>query len=690
MSNISVQRFQWPFRVANFTVESSDIASSIPLIFLFVVSFLPMSPPPSPSNIAVEPVSLNLSLYLHGGDLIKWDKARIGFYVGIDIYLKGRYVFSVSIKAIHFTTTNVILSTSQIKFINCSSLSIYTSPVWFLSSRSQSTRHLHALDKYIKPHVLPEKHNVTLPESWNHHTPWRKTKVMESQTQTHVALVWRGSQMCLRKKDGSLFHIRRSRITGMSVDIQSLRSLDRFFVFSGEQIQILACLSESKEDAEIITPFKVVEVMDKTVQRKLSDNGTSTPSGDGELSPDVCHDGQFATQYGDSPGKKSLDSQKDVSDGESILRMEDHKRRTYDLLSRFLKSHFVVRIAESGEPLWSKKTALVGDTKLDEKRKSGKKRPCENSILMFLEVSLQVYIFDCPKEPTIWNLLKWLIPWDNTIYQQPRSLPPPIRSTPSISSSSHKPLLSFGSGSQLFSFRHFRSYSMSALPVPNTTPVTGPVKTQSSKPSFDLKTGPVTQVKHYGTVTSLGLKSSYLSGVSLWGGIDSLFVAYAFLVEDGGGNLKSFNLLISILVHDLELVFVKNSHEVVHEYMKKTEFVELMRRLGALGDGNQDQSTLSDDEWDAAYLYLSFVLRKRGGESDGGRRKNGKMNLSKDDVLYIATKVNYDSIIEREDEKPPNNMVVVEHLQRSNVLVVFTNTWKIHCLTGFHVEFSKS
>ncbi|CAG7883618.1 unnamed protein product [Brassica rapa] len=380
-----------------------------------------MSPPPSPSNIAVEPVSLNLSLYLHGGDLIKWDKARIGFYVGIDI-------------------SEGFWKSPKVKKNAASS----RCKVWFLSSRSQSTRHLHALDKYIKPHVLPEKHNVTLPESWNHHTPWRKTKVMESQTQTHVALVWRGSQMCLRKKDGSLFHIRRSRITGMSVDIQSLRSLDRFFVFSREQIQILACLSESKEDAEIITPFKVVEVMDKTVQRKLSDNGTSTPSGDGELSPD----GQFA---------------------------------------------------------------MMASLQL-------------STVTVLVQVSSQVYIVDCPKEPTIWNLLKWLIPWDNTIYQQPRSLPPPIRSTPSISSSSHKPLLSFGSGSQLFSFRHFRSYSMSALPVPNTTPVTGPVKTQSSKPSFDLKTGPVTQVKHYGTVTSLGLKSSYLSGVSLWGGIDSLFV----------------------------------------------------------------------------------------------------------------------------------------------------------------------
>ena len=79
------------------------------------------------------------------------------------------------------------------------------------------------------------------------------------------------------------------------------------FLLTGEQIQILAvaCLSESKGDAEIITLFKVAEVMNKTLQRNLSDNG-STPSGDGELSPD----GQFATQNGDSPGKESLDSQK--------------------------------------------------------------------------------------------------------------------------------------------------------------------------------------------------------------------------------------------------------------------------------------------------------------------------------------------------------------------------------------------
>ncbi|CAN6933853.1 unnamed protein product [Brassica oleracea] len=51
-------------------------------------------------------------------------------------------------------------------------------------------------------------------------------------------------------------------------------------------------------------------------------------------------------------------------------------------------------------------------------------------------------------------------------------------------------------------------------------------------------------------VRSLGHKSSYLFEVSHWSGIYSKFVvdlkASAFLIEDGGGNLKSFSLLISI------------------------------------------------------------------------------------------------------------------------------------------------
>ncbi|PWA90963.1 mRNA capping enzyme family protein [Artemisia annua] len=92
--------------------------------------------------------------------------------------------------------------------------------------------------------------------------------------------------------------------------------------------------------------------------------------------------------------------------------------------------------------------------------------------------------------------------------------------------------------------------------------------------------------------------------------------------------------------YDLELVFVKNSHAFVHEYMKKPEFVDLMKRLGALGDGNQDQTTLSPDEWEVAYLYLAYVLRKRGQPEQvkgNARRNKGKMHLEKDDITYISS-----------------------------------------------------
>ncbi|XP_004292005.1 PREDICTED: uncharacterized protein LOC101313768 [Fragaria vesca subsp. vesca] len=62
--------------------------------------------------------------------------------------------------------------------------------------------------------------------------------------------------------------------------------------------------------------------------------------------------------------------------------------------------------------------------------------------------------------------------------------------------------------------------------------------------------------------------------------------------------------------YDLELVFVKNFHEFVHQYLELPKYVDLMRKIGALGD----QSTLSQDEWEVAHLYSSFVLRKRGAQ----------------------------------------------------------------------------
>ncbi|KAI3903279.1 hypothetical protein MKW98_031933 [Papaver atlanticum] len=91
--------------------------------------------------------------------------------------------------------------------------------------------------------------------------------------------------------------------------------------------------------------------------------------------------------------------------------------------------------------------------------------------------------------------------------------------------------------------------------------------------------------------------------------------------------------------YGLELVFVKNFHEFVDEYMKRPEYAELMRRLGALSDGNQVTCTLSPDEWEVAYLYSAFVLKKRG-EPDPKRRRANRTNyrptqISKDDILYI-------------------------------------------------------
>lgn len=81
--------------------------------------------------------------------------------------------------------------------------------------------------------------------------------------------------------------------------------------------------------------------------------GTILVSRDGEVSTD----GQAIDQNGNEPSEKEIDPQTDISASESILRMEDHIEQTEALLQRFRNSHFFVRIAESGELLWSKKGA---------------------------------------------------------------------------------------------------------------------------------------------------------------------------------------------------------------------------------------------------------------------------------------------------------------------------------------------
>jgi hypothetical protein len=63
------------------------------------------------------------------------------------------------------------------------------------------------------------------------------------------------------------------------------------------------------------------------------------------------------------------------------------------------------------------------------------------------------------------------------------------------------------------------------------------------------------------------------------------------------------------LQYGLELVLMKNFHEFVHEYLQKPEFTELMRRLGALGDGRQEQSNFTPNCWFALdYCWFAPTL----------------------------------------------------------------------------------
>lgn len=50
--------------------------------------------------------------------------------------------------------------------------------------------------------------------------------------------------------------------------------------------------------------------------------------------------------------------------------------------------------------------------------------------------------------------------------------------------------------------------------------------------------------------------------------------------------------------YDLELVFVKNNHVFIEEYMKMPDYIALMRKLKALGDGNEDQGKFKKYNFD--------------------------------------------------------------------------------------------
>ncbi|CAM6098815.1 unnamed protein product [Calypogeia fissa] len=89
--------------------------------------------------------------------------------------------------------------------------------------------------------------------------------------------------------------------------------------------------------------------------------------------------------------------------------------------------------------------------------------------------------------------------------------------------------------------------------------------------------------------------------------------------------------------YGLQLVMKQNFHDFVNEQIQLPEFGDLMRKLGALGDG-QSEKSISADEWDAAYVYITFVFQKKGTPKQkqrGGVSRGSFKTISPEDVLFI-------------------------------------------------------
>lgn len=166
---------------------------------------------------------------------------------------------------------------------------------------------------------------------------------------------------------------------------------------SGEQVHILACMSASKQETQVISPFRIAAVMSKngnSLQYSTNKSSHATENGDsnvknGENGSQVVEDDMQSVELNSemspmtqddmqnveldnemSPSKQDdmqnvelnneiSPSKQDILETESLLRLEDHKQQIESMLQRFKMSNFFVRIAESDEPLWSNKKLAV-------------------------------------------------------------------------------------------------------------------------------------------------------------------------------------------------------------------------------------------------------------------------------------------------------------------------------------------
>ncbi|CAJ2647856.1 unnamed protein product [Trifolium pratense] len=320
-------------------------------------------------------------------------------------------------------------------------------------------------------------------------------------------------------------------------DIQSLLPLDRSFIFPGEQVHILACLSACKQDTQITTPFEVATTKTKNDKGQSSEKESGSIENINNL---VSVEGELSTG--------GEEKSRDIFYGDSLVDMEEvHKRQTALLLQKFENSHFFVRISESNEPLWSKRSSVDNNSYYSEA--NGQKTPriktkeiafpstdaiidkgnfdastcggvARNSTKCFalpngdIVVHLQANVnvsslkdpcieilqFEkcrerttspvrqmdavCTNQDPCAELLNWIYPLENG--RAPiRPVPPHhLTSNSGIGSTSQWSNYPAPTGSHLFGFGNFRSYSMSSLPQP-TNPPSIPLKAASSKPSFD-------------------------------------------------------------------------------------------------------------------------------------------------------------------------------------------------------------
>jgi hypothetical protein len=146
---------------------------------------------------------------------------------------------------------------------------------------------------------------------------------------------------------------------------------------SGEQVHILVCLSASKQDVQVISPFRIAAVMSK--------NGNSLQNSTNKSSPVSAngHDNGAAGESGyqdvELNGEASP-SEHDILETQSFLQMEDHKQQIEHVLRRFRESNFFVRIAESDEPLWSKKRVTSATTADERSDNQGNSKSSKSSV----------------------------------------------------------------------------------------------------------------------------------------------------------------------------------------------------------------------------------------------------------------------------------------------------------------------